>query len=484
MKTLPALTRRHFLAAASAAAQTPQPRRPTNVVFILSDDHGEWAVNLPGQPSACGEMRTPHLAQLAAGGMRFSNAFAATPVCSPSRMTYMTGKLPSQHGVQDFLLEPDTRPGRRFLTGQKTIAEVFQAHGYATGVCGKWHMGDDANPHAGFDYWRITPNGGGGPYKNPSFSENGELVQREGYKTALTAGYALDFLERNRRNPFFLYVPFHAPHTPFDYQDPEDRTPYLDSQFSCFPEGPRHPQRRANQERMLSHRESKLSYSALVTGLDTAVGRIVGQLDRLGLRENTLIVFSADQGWNAGHHGFWGKGNGTIPFNMYEQSIRVPLVWNHPGKIQAGAVHTSLVSSYDAFPSLCDYLGFQVASDAARPGRSYAPAALGRPYEARDALFFEICHARAIRTAEWKFVQRADGWPNELFHLPSDPGEEVNRAGDVSARPQAQKLLARLEAFFGGLGSPPIGDWRSTTKQRIPLDSGYYAEWWKRNGSR
>ncbi len=474
------LTRRTLLGAAAAAPlvrTSGRAARRTNVVFFLTDDHGAWAMG----PWGCQDMHTPNLARLAAGGARFSRAYAATPVCSPSRATYLTGKLPSHHGVQDFLLPEDSAGGGpRLLEGQTTYPEILARNGYACGMSGKWHLGDDPHPQAGFTYWR-TVSGGGGPYRNPTFFVDGKQVKYEGFKTDLVTDFGLEFIEQNRDRPFFLHIPYFAPHTPYDYQPESYRSHYRDSRFPCFPEGPRHPQRRWMFEKMHGNPESKLSYSALVSGVDHNVGRIVRRLEELGLREDTLIVFSADQGWNAGHHGAWGKGNATIPFNMYEESIQVPLIWNHPGRIPGGRVLSPMVSSYDFFPTLLDYLGLPAPADRQRPGRSYAGFLRGETPAWRDELYFEYCYARAVRTATMKYVERVDNWPSELFDLEADPGETTNLIGDRHYAQRLTQLRGRLSEFFQGIGAPPASEWRTTTRQKIPEDAGYYDGWSRRS---
>jgi arylsulfatase A-like enzyme len=429
-------------------------------------------------------MHTPNLEALAEGGARFDRAYAATPVCSPSRVTYLTGRLPASHGVHDALVIQDlVGPNRkRFLDGQVTYSELLAKSGYTVGLSGKWHMGDDENPHAGFSYWSTIP-GGGSTYRNPEFVKNGARLKTNGFKTDLVTDFALEFIETNKDRPFFLYVPFFAPHTPFSYQPEVYRAPYADSPFSCFPEGPRHPQRRWSFERFHGNRETKLAYSALVTGADHNVGRVLKRLEELGLREDTLVVFSADQGWNAGHHGVWGKGNATIPFNMYEESIRVPLIWNHPGRIPAGKPLSPMVSSYDFFPTILDYLGVSAPPDRTRVGRSYAGYLRGSPPPPRPELFFEYCYVRAIRTGNLKYVERGDDWPSELFDVEADPGETVNVIGDRSRRKDLAELRGKLRSFFERIGAPPINEWRSTTRQTILVDSGYYNGWSARPGT-
>jgi len=468
------MTRRDFLASAAAvaplaraAAERPRP----NVVFFMTDDHGPWALGSAG----CAEMHTPNIDRLAAGGFSFNRAFACTPVCSPSRATLYTGKLPSHHGVQDFLMGPDSHgpKSRYFLHGHTTFADVLKANGYSWGLVGTWHLGNETQAQAGFDDWCAAPRGSG-PYRDVEFFDNGRSVKNTGYKTDFIGKRAAQFVEDHQKEPFCLTVPFFAPHDPFDYQPEEYRRPYRDAAFSCYPEPPKNPQRRGRFEHYHGSREAKMSYSALVTGVDTNVGRVLDKLDELGLRDNTLVIFTADQGYNCGHHGVWGKGNATIPFNMWEESIGVPLIWNHPGRIAAGGSSEAMVSTYDFFPSLLDYLGLETPPDPERVGRSYAGFLRGRSPEWRRELYFEMCYVRAIRTENLKYIERAEGWPNELFDLEVDPGEVINRIGAPDYRQQARELRSRLHGFFDGAGAPPLADWRTTTEQILPTDIGYY----------
>ncbi len=318
-------SRRDVLSKLIAApfVQTPRrgQRRP-NVVMFMTDDHGAWATGAYG----CRDIHTPNIDALARGGTRFTNAFACTPVCSPSRMTYMTGTLPSTHGVQDWIIPEDSfgPTSRRWLEGHQTYTEVLARNGYRLGMTGKWHMGKDDQAQAGFEYWASVP-GGGGPYRDMEFVVNGERRKPARFKTDAVGDYAVEFLNQQKKGqPFYLLVPFYAPHTPFDYQPEEYRKHYANAALSCFPDTPIGPRQNPGLAQMFGKREPKVAYSSLITGADHNMGRVLKRLEELGLRDDTLVVFTADQGWNAGHHGVWGKGNGTIPFNMYEESLRVP----------------------------------------------------------------------------------------------------------------------------------------------------------------
>lgn len=460
------MTRRTLLSA-PWVAKAAQAKRP-NVVMFMTDDHGAWA----SSPYGCSELQTPNLAKLAQTGSRFERAFACTPVCSPSRVTYLTGTLPSRHGVQDWLRPVDAfgAKSRRWLDGLTTYSSVLAQNGYRCGMTGKWHMGHDAEAQEGFAYWATVP-GGGGTFKDAEFVHNGQPVKKAGFKEDAIGDFALDFLETRTQDPFYLLVPFYAPHTPYDFQPEADRAPYANAKFSCFPRTARHPWQNRGLAKDHLNENSMRGYSALVTGMDRNVGRVLDYLERSGLRESTTVVFTADQGYNTGHHGVWGKGNGTWPFNMYEESIRVPLIWNHPGRIRAGATLRPMVSSYDYFPTLLDWLGIAAPAAGAsdRPGRSYAGFLRGRaPASWRNRLYFEYSMVRAVRTENLKLVMRTKEWESELFDLEADAGETRSVFGDAKRR---APLQADLEAFFRRMRAPELENWRSTAKQELTVYS-------------
>ena len=201
--------------------------------------------------------------------------------------------------------------------------------------------------------------------------------------------------------------------------------------------------------------------------MDTNVGRILKRLEELGLREDTLIVFTADQGWNAGHHGVWGKGNGTWPFNMYEESLRVPLIWNHPGHIPAGITPNPMVSSYDYFPTILNYLGIKAPPDSKRVGRSYAAFVKGQSPRWQNRLYFEYSYVRGVRTETMKYVERTKEWPSELYDLEADPGETKNVIDDPLHQKQLEALKTDLARYFQKNGAPLIEEWHKSTKQNL-----------------
>ena len=458
------LTRRALFGLPFLAAAQPQRRRP-NVIVFMTDDHGAWATGAYG----CADIHTPNIDALAKTGAKFTRAFACTPVCSPSRMTYMTGAVPSAHGVQDWLV-PDDAFGPKatgWLDGFTIFPEVMAKGGYQCGMVGKWHMGHDDKAQHGFSYWATVP-GGGGTFKNAVYVKNGVTTPYPGFKEDAIGDFALEFLEKQKPEaPFYLHVPFYAPHTPFDFQPEEDRKHYDETKLSCFPDTPKHPNQHPGLGKNHGQNASKIAYFSLISGADRNIGRVLRYLEQRGWRENTLVIFTADQGWNAGHHGVWGKGNGTWPFNMYEESIRVPMIWNHPAGIKPGQTITSMVSSYDFFPTVVDYTGLSAAPDKRRVGRSYAGFLRGQKPKWEDKLFFEYSYVRGVRTTTRKLVIRAEGFPSEFYDLEKDPGETKNQINDPAYAKEVVALRKEIEGWFQKNGAPPIEEWTKTTKQNL-----------------
>jgi arylsulfatase A-like enzyme len=263
-------------------------------------------------------------------------------------------------------------------------------------------------------------------------------------------------------------MPFYAPHTSLDYQPDKYREPYRESKFSCYPDTPRHPWQNPGLNSHHGNAKSKLGYSALITGADANIRRVLDKIEQMGAAEDTLVVFTADQGWNAGHHGLWGKGNGSVPFNMYEESIGVPMIWSHPGRIAAGRVESGMVSHYDFVPTLLDYLRLPYSPAGFRAGSSYAPLLRGRSMKKRDRLFFEYGPVRAVRTETHILIRRASG-EDELFDLSADPGETKNCWSDAAYARQRAALDASLDDFFKRAGAPALADWQTTAKQNLTV---------------
>lgn len=435
---------------------------PPNVLFILTDDQGPWALGCAGND----EIRTPGIDRIAATGIRFEHFLCASPVCSPSRASFLTGRMPSQHGVHDWIREGNTgTDAATYLEGEVAYTDVLAAHGYTVGLSGKWHLGNSQFVQHGHSHWYVHQRGGG-DYNNAPMIRDGVLIEEPGYVTERITDDALDFLDRHASDdaPFYLGVHYTAPHSPWTGHPQDIVDSYADCAFDSCPQEPIHPWAKGHglSENCLGNREMLQGYFAAVTAMDRDVGRLLDRLEALGLREQTLIVFVSDNGFSCGHHGFWGKGNGTFPLNMYENSVTVPFLVSHPGRVPAGVVESGLFGACDFFPTLLQYLGLPEPEGGQRSGSSFADVLTGaeKSSAGREAVIVdggsrcaEYGASRMVRTTTWKYVDRGDDLPGELYHLAEDPDERVNLIDDGGARRRRDELHGVLTDWFARYGA-------------------------------
>ncbi len=438
------------------------PDRP-NIVFILSDDQGQWAAGCYGNT----EIRTPAIDALARTGVRFDNFFCASPVCSPARATLLTGRIPSQHGIHDWLREGNMGPDAvEYLVGRTAYTELLAEAGYLVGLSGKWHLGDSVRPQKGHSHWYVHQQGGGPYYGAPMIRHGVPYVEPDYVTDAITRD-ACEFIDSTARDerPFYLGVHYTAPHSPWIGNHPEDLIGLYEScPFDSCPDLPFHPwanngvrwglEKQAASDGWDRTRRANLSgYFAAVTGMDRGVASVCEALRRGGLDASTIVVFTGDNGMNMGHHGVWGKGNGTYPLNMFDSSIKVPFIVRQSGRIRAGDVESSMVSAYDLMPTLLDLVGIDNPEAEALPGLSFADRIMtgetrSSPDSREVVVFDEYGPVRMIRTEEWKYVARSFFGPDELYDLAHDPEESTNLAGDPTRAALMKELRARLDAWF------------------------------------
>lgn len=432
-------------------------KRP-NIVFLLSDDQGWWSLGCTGNK----EIHTPNIDRLAREGMRFDSFFCASPVCSPARASLLTGCIPSQHGIHDWLRDDNDRQAAiEYLAGQYSYTKALAAAGYDCALSGKWHMGASEKPQQGFHHWYCHKSGGG-PYYGAPMYRDGKLYREERYVTDAITEDALEYLDSRagQQAPFFLYVGYTAPHAPWLNNHPKEYTDlYQDCPFRSVPHLPRHPDSiYLTDEVAKDERGNLIGYYAAVTAMDAGIGRILEKLDSLGMAEDTLVVFTSDNGFSCGHHGFWGKGNATFPLNLYEESVKVPFIARHPGRIPAGSVCDALVSAYDFMPTLLEYVEVPAADAYRRPGVSFAPALEGKPFAQHEEVVVldEYGPNRMIRGKRYKYITRYPYGPDELYDLQNDPDEMVNLLKDEAWKGLGQEMKRRLEEWFARYVDPAI----------------------------
>lgn len=459
-------------AALPATAPGLAAERP-NIVFILIDDQRYDAASALGHAF----LETPHLDRLIERGVLFENAFVTTSLCSPSRASILTGQYAHRHGVLDnrTRLDPAT----------PTFPQELQRAGYRTAFVGKWHMGGTSDePRPGFDRWVSFP--GQGLYYNQTFNIDGEKVPRQGYTTDLITDYALDFLaaRAGSEEPFLLYVSHKAVHAPFR---PAER--HLGSYAGQrYPPPATMPNRHDNYEgkpnwveaqrrswhgvdglydNSVDFQQFALDYAETMRGVDDSVGRIVEALEERDLLEETLLVFTSDNGFQFGEHGLIDKRT------MYEASIRVPLMvmapWLDGGA--GGLRRSEMIVNLDFAPTFLEAAGVEVPDSV--QGRSFfgllatGPGAEPPPW--RDAFLYEYFWERSfpqtptvlgVRTDRYKFMRFHGVWDRyELYDVQVDPEERRNLLGGFITRHGAGNVEARLRVAAASAARNPRDDW-------------------------
>lgn len=451
-----------------------------NIVFILSDDHGQWASGAYGNK----DVISPNIDKLAKEGIKFNNFFCASPVCSPARASILTGKIPSQHGIQDWLcggnldaediktvIDKRNNPklplaldeawkhdmrdeikAINFLEGQPTFTQVLADNDYHVCLSGKWHLGATKNKQCGFESWYPVARGGT-PYMEPEMIEDDKLVVHSKFVTDVITDNAVDFLNNyDEDKPFFLSVHYTAPHSPWAKEDQLEEIwdIYEDCNFADV-DANLHPDT-ANTAPIpldLEHaKKLRRGYYSSITAMDKGIGSIMDKLDELKLSDNTIVIYTSDNGMNLGQHGVWGKGNGTFPFNFYEESIKVPFIYYNPRE-KLNKEEDSMVSHYDIFPTIIDLCGIDYHFDKSYPGKSFK-SYINDLGDDSDTIIIldEYGPNRMIRTSTRKYVHRYPYGPNQFFDLEKDPKETTNLIDDINYQEEALELKSKLEKWF------------------------------------
>ncbi|MCL4544191.1 MAG: sulfatase-like hydrolase/transferase [Chloroflexi bacterium] len=433
-----------------------------NIVVVMTDDHGQWA----STPYGNRDVRSPTLDYLARQGVCATQAFTPTPVCSPARASFFTGRLPSQHGIQDYLLEANLRDVD-LMRGEVTLAELLKESGYTTALTGKWHCGRSHVKARGFDYW-LSYESNQRPHCGPiTFVENETPVTLDSFQTPFITDKALGFLRsRERSSPFFLFVGYVDTHAPFRDHPQRLVDHYLSADLQPLPIEPPDTSRAwarfvppADPEQ---RRRDLAQYYAAVSFIDEQVGRLIDELEAQGELENTLLVYVADHGHMNGQHGLYTKGNATVPQNFYEESIRIPLLLHWPACLAKGVRMDAIVDHLDLFQTVLDAAGVEISlreREARRyPGRSFLPVLLGHPTDWRRVQFGEYGNARMVRSERYKLVRHypphSGRYPDELYDLLSDPSERHNLVLSTGYEGIFVALDAAIEAHFARFEAP------------------------------
>ena len=470
------MTKRIFVLLATVAMILPslglaQLNRQTgprpNIIFILVDDLRWDELGITGHPF----VRTPNIDRIGREGALFRNAFVTTPLCSPSRAGFLTGQYPRTHGITDNI---DRSAASHKLN---TFPLLLRRSGYVTAFIGKWHMGTDDSPRPGFDRWVSFK--GQGSYIDPAINEDGRDVDRRGYITDILNGYAVDFIRRRHDKPFLIYLAHKAIHPEvmqhgdgsinMDHAErfiPAKRHQklFIGRKIPRRPSAMRPPTGKLALERSIDNLPplgpNTATRDAVVLGrlrslmaVEEGVGAIFRALRETGQLNNTVIVFSSDNGYFYGEHGL------SVERRLaYEESIRMPLLVRYPKVIKPGTVRDEFALNIDVAPTLLELAG--VSAPHVLEGRSLVPLLRGENSEWRNSFLIEYYSDRvmprirqmgykAVRDERWKYIRYLElNGMDELYDLKNDPYEMKNLFNDGDAAKQLYRMQQEMERLL------------------------------------
>lgn len=454
-----------------------QKNKP-NIIFICTDDQAAWTLGVSGNSEAI----TPNLDQLANQGAYLTNTFVTTPVCSPSRSSIFTGKYASQNRIPDFIVAR----GHKLFTPKKgevgldnkeiTFVELLRKAGYATGLVGKWHLGDwQKDPskkfhptNYGFQYYMGLISGGS-KAADAELEENGIVAVHKGFTDDILTKKAIQYVKNNKEKPFLLCLMYRAPHSPWRPVPKGDRAVYENKKLT-IPDLNYPDLDTAKVGKML------VDYMANVATIDRNVGRILKELDALGISDNTIVIFTSDNGFNMGHNGIWHKGNGiwatkTQPAsttnidgryrpNLYDNSLKVPAIVKWPGTVRSGLKISNSITNLDWYPTILQMAGISDDIPKTVKGKSIVPLLKGTKinswqddvYAEYSMIQYSTALMRAYRTPEWKLVRDyLNPERDELYNLKTDPGEHHNLIGKRTTKVKEivqeldQRIMKKME---------------------------------------
>lgn len=461
---------------AAPAIQSNQGKKP-NLVLIMTDNQGPWTLGCYGNP----DIRTPHIDRLATEGIRFDRAYCNNPVCSPGRATTLTGLVSSQTGVHSFIPQSTQIGPDAYNTIEEfpSLPKILSANGYTCGLTGKWHLGDNINPQEGFTYWFTKVQGGTSTFYDDEWIWEGEIYREPRYTTDAITEHAIQFLEQSHEDPFFLYLPYNGPYglgqVMREVHQNRHTAYYSDKNLDSFPREKPSPWLFNNRD-MINNLMSIRSYAAALSGVDDGVGRVMDTLKRLGKDEDTIVVFTADQGWSGGHGGYWGMGDHTRPMGAREQMVTIPFIFRHPGGIPAGQTSDIMTCNYDFLPTILSHMGLEseIPSEPRLCSREYSSVLKGQRIPWDNTIFYEYENLRMVRTEDYKLTLRHPDGPDELYDMKENPTEkeEDNLIHVAEFQPVREELTKQLNAFFDEFADPKYDLWKGGMSKAARLTNG------------
>ena len=465
-------------AAESAADQPP------NILFILTDNQPASLLGAYGNP----DVKTPHIDQLASEGTQFNRFYAVNGMCSPTRATLMTGLMPSQHGIHNWLddeMMADWPRDWSAVVEFRTVPLTLRNRGYQTALIGKWHLGQPWKASIGYEHWVTFTDGHTIDFWRNTVVDNDSVYEvHDRHIVDFFTEKAVQYIQAyDGKKPFYLQLNYDGPYlNPPSNQGQARNRYYKDYVGKPFPSFPRvgvnanlieqlanpelHPPFLINKhlQTVAMHNDpaTMANVASQNTLVDDGVGQVMAALKAKGLDKNTVVVFSSDQGNFYGQHGLWQHTVVTNPSNLHETAMNVPLIVRHPGSVPAGKKSEALLGQYDIAATLLDYVGIHDASFENSPGRSFAAALRGSSLaEPREQVFFEQEETRGVRTDRFAYWERIKGiGPAVLYDMQADPEQHHNLAENPEFRSVVAKLSQQIQSFFEAYADPQYDLWR------------------------
>ena len=455
-----------------------------NLVLIVTDNQSPNLLGAYGNP----DILTPNIDSLAEEGMLFTEAYATSGVCSPTRATLLTGLIPSHTGVHNGLPARFKVPGWSAIEEFRNLPQTLADAGYRTGLIGKYHLGDHAQPQLGFEFWATFRGGHTESFTDVEIIDNGTTLNVAELDTHITDYWtrrAVEFIaEQSGEQPFFLMLSYNGPYIlpPTVNAPPVNRHGrYYAENPPRMPQKPVHPYLRqwTKDTKMparvvggtypwaaidaLNNQQAMNTIASEMTMIDDGVGRVLAALDDFDLEDDTLVVFMSDQGSAWGQKGLWGNSSWGSPAPAFRANMQIPLIFRHPDEIPDERLANLMVNEFDLFPTLLDYLGLGELAIANSPGRSFAPVLRGNSLNWENTVYFEYIDTRVIQTRNWKYVKRLLDGSDAMYNLRTDPNETINVIGDPENELIVQDLAERMNEFFTVYADPKYDVWQGGT---------------------
>jgi arylsulfatase A-like enzyme len=477
-----------------------------NIILIMSDNQPADLLGCYGNDEA----KTPHLNKIAQDGIRFDNAYCVNAMCSPCRASVLTGLMPSQHGVHNWLDDTlmDRWPHNWSAVGEyQNFPTLLKQAGYATALIGKYHLGVPYEPQLAFDHWVTFPHGHTASFYDNEVIDQEKRYRFEGHTVDFFTDKTVDYIHgrKNKPEPFFAFVPFNGPygHWPSikgraenEFAELYDNSPMssipregldtkvLDRFGMRITDGGGQIREQFKGPLLLPNNVDSLrNYFSQVSLIDHGVGKIKNALSEQGLLENTIVIYTADHGFSLGHNGIWGHGLATWPATTHRPSFNIPLIMSGGPINQTNAVCDEMISQIDLFPTVLSLAGIQAKTSMTSSANDLSGYLAGENQRWPEAVYMEQEETRAVRTKDWLYMKRFSGaakYPlsDAFYDLKKDPHEKHNLITLETHDSIKLELNQKIDDFFSQYSTREYDLWSGGSAKSNVSMANFWRDAW------